>query len=803
MIGRSESFVELYGSFFLLRLPAHGCPIRIKSGKVGLIVLALLAVGMGSGVVSKAATPRGPMQNAPAQDEAATEERQAPPPLSLETLFHPQKKFDFDGDLPATHWIEDSSSKLLIRRETWNEVNLETGDESPWPVVEDLARQLQGLAGLKAGQGKSAAMNAVPKMKSSDDSVLVQFGKSLAIVSRRLPARWLTRDCSGWKNTTLGPQAKRVAYTRDGDLFVLDVTTGRLLRLTNDGTDTILDGILDWTYQEEIFGRGNYRGFWFSPDGQWLAMLRIDISGIAPYTLADSFSDRGQGLVRRYPKAGDPIPQAELLVWDMRQLDRGVIPPAKLIAKSTAQDERIITGVWWNPNNLQLLYSISDRLQTWREVRAVGMLFLNGERQTANLMLREESPAWIEPPEAPGWLPDGSFVWRSELPTGRTRLYRISAEAKFITPLTPADFDVRDFRLDPRGEFMIVTGDQQNGTLERKAYRVDLQRAQQPATLVPLTKETGWHAIQVSPDARWMVDRFSTEAKPPVLWLRSTLNDYARRLAESPDPLGAKVRDPKVFHIQAADGMQLPAMLIRPEGESRVPVVIEVYGGPQSPLVARRWAGTKSLYRELLARRGIATLLIDNRSSAGRGLADTWPIRERVGELEFADVMSAVHWLKSQSWVDGERLAIRGWSFGGFLTLYAMTHSNEFAIGIAGGSVTDWAEYDAFYTERYMGLPDENIDGYRATAPVGLADQLQGEVMLIHGESDDNVHPSNTLRMAAALQKAGKPFRMMIYPGAAHAIRDPHQAWHLAEMTDRFLVEELAKDPNVVQKTGK
>lgn len=725
------------------------------------------------------------------------------PELSLESLYHPTKKFDFDGELPATHWIDDGESILLVRRESWNVVDLHNGIESPWSVVDDLTRQLRALNGLSDDQARNAATNAVTKMKTAQDSVLVKFGKSLAIVSPTQPARWLTRDSSGWMNTTLGPLAKRVAYTRDGDMFVMDVASGRLLQLTNDGTDTTLDGILDWTYQEEIFGRGNYRGFWFSPDGQWMAMLRIEIDGIEPYTLGDANADRGRGLVRRYPKAGDPIPHASLYVWDLRRIDSGLIPPAKLVARSTAQDERIVTGVWWNPDHLQMLFSVSDRLQTWREVQSVDASFLSGERPAPRVLLREESPAWIEPPSAPGWLPDGSFVWMSELPTGRTRLYKVSPGAKFVTPLTPAQFDVREFRLDPEGKFMLVTGDQQHITIERQVYRIDLERIEQPVQLTPITKQTGWHTMQASPDGRWFVDRFSTEAKPPQLWVRSALNDEPFQLAESLSQLPGQMIAPEVFHIRTEDGKRLPAMLIRPPGDVPVPVLIEIYGGPQAPVVTRRWGGTKALYRELLARRGIATLLVDNRASGGGGLVETWPIRGRVGEVEFRDVMEAVDWLKEQPWADGDRLAIRGWSFGGFLTLYAMTHSDAFAAGIAGGSVTDWGEYDAFYTERYMGLPSENSEGYEATAPVRFADQLEGEVLLIHGEADDNVHPSGTMRMASALQKAGKPFQLMIYPGSAHAIRNLQQAWHLAQMTDRFLLRELSPESGDAEKSGK
>ena len=221
---------------------------------------------------------------------------------------------------------------------------------------------------------------------------------------------------------------------------------------------------------------------------------------------------------------------------------------------------------------------------------------------------------------------------------------------------------------------------------------------------------------------------------------------------------------------------------------------METYGGPGAAVVTNRWSGNRALYRELMARRGIATLIVDNRSSAGRGIVDTWAIKGKVGEVECRDLLSAVDWLQSQPWVDSERLAVRGWSFGGFLTLYAMTHSKAFRAGIAGGPVTDWREYDSFYTERYMGLPADNPKGYDDTAPARVADKMHGKVLLIHGEVDDNVHPSNTLRMAAALQKAGKDFDLMIYPGAAHAVHQPHQVWHLMKMTDRFLMRQLLDD---------
>ncbi len=740
-------------------------------------------------------------------DEPAQE---GPPALSLESLFHPENKFPYVTPLPQTHWIAGEPPELLVRRDkAWMQVNLRNGDETPWPVCSQLTDQISMLEGLRDDSARLAAMDAIGEMKGPRDQVLVTIDGSLAIVSANAPARWLTRDAKSWRNATLDPLGRIVAYNRDGDLFLRDVTSGRTVQLTSDGTDTLLDGILDWTYQEEIFGRGNYKGFWFSPDGKWLAMLRIDISGIAPYTLAAAESERGEGIVRRYPKAGDPIPHASLLLWDLRQFDGGVIPRPRLLAESTPQREQIITGVWWHEHRRELLFCVSDRRQTWRELRVVNEQTLLGTDESegssprqgesgnglSRLLLREASSAWVEPPVSPGWLSDGGIVWRSELPAGLYRLYHLSPDGSIVTPLSPDDFDVQDFMVRSDGSFAIVTGNSRSDPGQRHAYRIDLARTADPTPkLIPLTPEAGWHSTTTSPQGDFISDAYSTAIRPPDLCVRSTTDGQAALIARAELALGSELIVPKIFRIPTDRGIGLPAMLIRPPGASQkhpCPVVIEVYGGPQAPVVSTRWSDKRALYRELLARRGIATLVVDNRSSAGRGIADTWAVRGRLGEIELQDLMIAVDWLKSEPWVNQDRLAIRGWSFGGFLTLYAMTHSDAFAAGIAGGSVTDWREYDAFYTERYMDLPSENPEGYRVTSPLAAAANLSGRVLMIHGESDDNVHPSGTMRMAAALQKAGKDFDLMLYPGAAHAITDAWQGWHMTRMTDEFLNKHL------------
>jgi dipeptidyl-peptidase-4 len=752
----------------------------------------------------------------PPSDDSATQPTQPDEPktLTLQRLYHPKHKHDFDGELPSVHWVGTDSSKLVIRvNGIWKQFspdvsnvnthrNAGVGDHSrqPWAAFDRLCKHVQALENVDAKAATRAVARAVTNMKEESDTLLVKIGDAMAIVSADRPARMLTRDASSWKNAMLDPSSRRIAYTVDGDLYVADVTTHLTRRLTDDGLDTLLDGELDWTYQEEIFGRGKYRAFWFSPDGNWLAMMRIDTSGVQPYELSASSDERGKGPLTRYSKPGDEIPHASLHLWDLRRFDVDPIPAPQMLIESTGDSEKIITGVGWHEHDSSLVYSVSDRKQTYRMLYKVDPLSLRTGSATAQLLLREESPSWVEPPMSPAWLSDGGLLWHSELPSGQYRVYRISSDGSSMAPVTPSGLSVRDFKLSQDERVVWVVGDETGG-VDQHLYRIALDQPTKKMTA--LTTQPGWHVTKISPDGRQFTDQYSDPSTPPTLLLRRAQADAGGSrnmddvvIAKTELATKSPIRRPKMMTITTDDGVNLPAMLIEPDFEpdqaKKYPVVIEVYGGPGSPIVSSRYAGHRTLYRELLARRGIGTLVVENRSSSGASMSMMWSIRGRLGEVEFRDVCSAAAWLKSQNWVDADRLAIRGWSYGGFLTLYAMTHSDAFAAGIAGGSVTDWRQYDSFYTERYMGLLSENPSGYETTSLIDDAKNLSGQLLMIHGEVDDNVHPANTLRMAEALQKAGKSFQMMIYPGAGHSITDGKQNWHLVQMMDQFLMDALA-----------
>ena len=255
-----------------------------------------------------------------------------------------------------------------------------------------------------------------------------------------------------------------------------------------------------------------------------------------------------------------------------------------------------------------------------------------------------------------------------------------------------------------------------------------------------------------------------------------------------------RLQRPELLQVKTRDGFVMEAMLIKPPGfdpSRRYPVLQSTYAGPHAPRVKNAWGDTAHLFLQLIAQQGVLVWVCDNRTASGKGAVSAWHGYKRMGVTELEDIEDGLAWLRSQPFVDPARIGIEGWSYGGFMVSYALTHSTSFAMGIAGGPVTDWRLYDSVYTERYMGLPARNEAGYADTAPRRAAASLHGRLLLVHGAIDDNVHPQNTLQFAHELQKAGKPFRMMLYPKARHGVTDPAQLRHLRGLMLDFIEETL------------
>ena len=257
---------------------------------------------------------------------------------------------------------------------------------------------------------------------------------------------------------------------------------------------------------------------------------------------------------------------------------------------------------------------------------------------------------------------------------------------------------------------------------------------------------------------------------------------------------GVRIREPESLQVSARDGHLLDAQLIKPydfDPNRKYPVLVHVYSGPQAPTVRNSWSGTTYLWHQMLAQQGYVIWLCDNRSATQGSAADAWPIHRNLGENELRDIEDGLDWLTQQPWIDGDRIGIWGWSYGGYMSAYALTHSKRFRLGIAGAPVTDWRNYDTIYTERYMGLPQTNPEGYRSSSVNEAAADLHGHLLLIHGSMDDNVHLTNTLQLVFELQKHNKSFDLMIYPKSRHGVSEPRLNRHLRALMTRTILEKL------------
>jgi dipeptidyl-peptidase-4 len=316
-----------------------------------------------------------------------------------------------------------------------------------------------------------------------------------------------------------------------------------------------------------------------------------------------------------------------------------------------------------------------------------------------------------------------------------------------------------------------------------------------------LTPDAGVHSISMAPDAKSFLDTWSDASRPPRRDLRRADGSLVATV-ESCDgkELAAFRRATTEFvEIPTDDGTTLQAQWIRPadfDPGRRYPVLMSVYGGPLSRHVADAWGGRDRLWYEMLADAGLLVLLVDNRAAAPHGIGGAGAIYGRLGEVELADELAAVKWMRSLPYVAGDRIAIWGWSYGGYMAAYSILNAPDaFRAAVAVAPVTDWRDYDTIYTERYMGLPKDNPDGYRKSSPVSAAANLRGKLLLVHGTSDDNVHAQNSMQLLDALERADRKFQFLAYPGKRHGIGGDDARRHLFESITTFLFENLDVAP--------
>ncbi|MFL6248140.1 MAG: S9 family peptidase [Thermoanaerobaculia bacterium] len=680
--------------------------------------------------------------------------------LTYESIYHPVQKVHFGGAIQSDfEWIDDTTF-IWPRHDAeenfveWRLYDIASGKERPLFDRAKLRAALVG-SGLPSEVSAEVADSDEMEFDAKKGAVVLSANEDLYLYS--IGKGTLTRLTSApgeEEEATFSPDGQKVAFIRANDLYVVDLA-GRERRLTTDGSAEILNGKLDYVYQEEVYGRGIWKGFWWSPDSLRIAFLQLDERPVPEFTVVDHIPYRLDVNIYDYPKAGDPNPRAKLFVVPAAGGPRVEVDTAR------TGGEILIVNVHWS--STALTYQLQNREQTWLDLVRV-----NPVDGTAKTILHETTKAWVDPLGPPVWLPDGGFLWQSER-NGYRHIYQYSADGTLVRQITNGDWEVRDVHgVDGQYVYFSAT--------ERSPIGLDVYRVKLDGTgLTRISDRTGKHGAVFNDSMSHYVDRWSDIATPDQIRVHRNDGSAVRVVEENRVPLLAEydLPRPEFLQVKTRDGFPMEAMIIRPSNfdpARKYPVYQFTYAGPGAQQVRNEWRGQFMLFNQLIAQQGAIVWIVDNRSASGKGAVSRWQVYKNFGESELRDLEDSLTWLKSQPYIDGSRVLLNGWSYGGFMVLYTLTHSKSWSAGIAGGPVADWRNYDSIYTERYMLMPQNNPEGYRKSSPRFHLENLHGNLLLLHGTTDDNVHVQNTVQVAYELQQLNRPFEMMLLPRAKHTV---------------------------------
>ena len=727
--------------------------------------------------------------------------------LTIDEIFglDPKVRVNFAGTPTRLQWASDGRSFRQMQNGSLIRVNAVTGDVTPYFDSAKFKSALES-AGVKAADANRMANSLTLQFNRGETAILVTHAADLWLYD--VPSgvmKRLTNSKEEELEADFSPDGKWISFVRGNNLFVVDAARAREKQLTRDGSEKIYNGYLDWVYEEELYGRGQKRGYWWSPDSRFIAFLRLDESPVPKFVIPnDTVTDQ---IVENtdYPQAGDPNPLVRLGIADVTK--NSVIPnagrlpgarerlpasvlrfgdAAKFADLSKYKPEDLLIGrVAWAPDSRTVLFQAQNREQTFLDLNAMD---LTGK---VTLAFRETSPAWVGINDNPTFLNNGNAIWQSER-NGWNHLYLYDNKGKLIRQITDGKWEVRTVHgIDETTGWIYFSGTKDSHIAEN-IYRVRVS----DGTIERLTQGEGHHTALFNSGFTHFVDSYSDINTPTQQRLFSADGKLVRVINENPVPALAqyKLSKPEFLKVKTRDGFEMEAIMIKPpdfDASRKYPVLQYTYAGPHAPSVRNAWGGTRGMWHHMLAQKGYIIWICDNRTASGKGQENTWPVYKRMGVLELRDIEDGVGYLKSLPYVDGDRIGIWGWSYGGFMTSYAMTHSKSFKAGIAGGIVADWRLYDSIYTERYMMTPQNNPAGYDETSVLKAAANLHGRILLIHGMMDDNVHMQNTTQLAYEFQKAGKQFDLMLYPTQRHGLSNPAQVRHWYQMMTDWVLQNL------------
>jgi len=579
----------------------------------------------------------------------------------------------------------------------------------------------------------------------------------------------------------LSPGGRYLSFIRDQDLHVIDVRNGRETPLTDDGEGTVSNGMAEFVAQEEM---DRDTGYWWSPDERRIAYLRVDS---APVQLVKRYEVTGTDIEvheQRYPAAGTQNAIVRLFVVDVESGEQREL--------ALGEGDFYVPRVNWLPNGRQLAVQLQSRDQKHLSLRIYDVD--SGESRE---LLAEQSETFINLHDDLYFLERSDrFLWSSER-SGFRHLYLYGLDGGETRQLTDGDWEVTELEaVDEAGGWVWFSGTRA-GPEQRQLYRLPLSGGE----VQQLTGRPGTHDVDMADAGNVFIDRFSSRSQPMqvsvhdadgkrLAWLSENAvtgdHPYAPYLADHGDTVRGT--------LEAPDGQAMHWQMTRPKNFDpgrRYPVIVYVYGGPSGQLVADAWS-RNLLVEQYWVRQGYLVFTLDNRGVVHYGKSFQEPVYKRLGVVDAADQLQGVEWLKRQPYVDGERIGVFGWSYGGYLTLMMLMQSpGSLAAGAAVAPVTDWALYDTHYTERYMGTPQADAEAYRLADVLTYATQLSDPLLLVHGMADDNVLFAHSTRLMEALQQSAIPFELMTYPGGKHSLVGENIRVHVYGAISEFFNRHL------------
>jgi dipeptidyl-peptidase 4 len=597
----------------------------------------------------------------------------------------------------------------------------------------------------------------------------------------------LVVDCTGHPpalTPVFSPDGSKIAYVQDDELYVVSADGGEPVQITHGARGTgKTNGLAEYIAQEEL---ARSMGFWWSPDGSRVVYAEVDETHIPVYRIMHQGKDEVGDVAQedhRYPFAGAENAKVRLAAIPVGRDDDEPV----WLDLNTGEENYVARVFWWKDGApgaelLNRAQNIHDLVRFDPET---------GERTT---IVHETSDYWVSMRQNHfKLLSDNHFVWSSER-SGFNHLYLYDANGNLLQQLTDGEWVVDAVEgVDEENGFVYFTG-AKDTPLEKHLYRVSLNGSD----IIRLTAEAGTHSVKLDNDCKRFVDLYHSVTTPPTVILKSLQEGTVEQVIHTPnDPRldQFQLEPPEFVTLQNRDGTTLYGAIYRPPsefGQGPFPTIVHVYGGPGPQMVANSWTMTSALQLQYLRRQGFLIFRLDNRGSARRGIQFEGALKHRMGTVEVDDQVDGVRWLVEQGLADPERVGATGWSYGGYMSLMSLLKAPQvFKVAVAGAPVTHWDGYDTAYTERYMGTPEENPEGYHDGSVIAHIDNLRGKLLLVHGLLDENVHFRHTARLMNALNRARKRYDLLLFPDERHMPRRQDDRTYLHERIVEYFQQHL------------